>query len=91
VSDADVLPARINPYRHLMTRVDPKQLDALFETEKSRRRRRVVRGIVRSGIIRSGIVRRSARSARIDSPPAAHRMLRCWRMRRPSRQLDFHR
>ncbi len=33
-SDADVLPARINPYHHLMTRVDPKQLDALFETDK---------------------------------------------------------
>jgi methionyl-tRNA synthetase len=32
-NDADVLPARINPYQHLMTRVDPKQLDALFETE----------------------------------------------------------
>jgi methionyl-tRNA synthetase len=32
-SDADVLPARINPYQHLMTRVDPKQLDALFETD----------------------------------------------------------
>jgi methionyl-tRNA synthetase len=31
-SDADALPARVNPYRHLMTRVDPKQLDALFET-----------------------------------------------------------
>jgi methionyl-tRNA synthetase len=29
-----VLPARINPYQHLMTRVDPKQLDALFETDK---------------------------------------------------------
>ncbi|HXA35794.1 MAG TPA: methionine--tRNA ligase [Steroidobacteraceae bacterium] len=33
-SDADALPARINPYQHLMTRVDPKQLDALFETDK---------------------------------------------------------
>jgi methionyl-tRNA synthetase len=33
-SDADVLPARINPYQHLMTRVDSKQLDALFETDK---------------------------------------------------------
>jgi len=33
-SDVDVLPARINPYRHLMTRVDPKQLDALFETDE---------------------------------------------------------
>ena len=30
-SDAAVLPERINPYEHLMTRVDPKQLDALFE------------------------------------------------------------
>ena len=32
-SDADVLPTRVNPYHHLMTRVDPKQLDALFEVE----------------------------------------------------------
>src|ERR1700694_1170404 len=32
-SDVDVLPARITPYQHLMTRVDPKQLDALFETD----------------------------------------------------------
>jgi methionyl-tRNA synthetase len=30
-SDAQVLPLRINPYEHLMTRVDPKQLDALFD------------------------------------------------------------
>jgi methionyl-tRNA synthetase len=30
-SDAEVLPTRVNPYHHLMTRVDPKQLDALFE------------------------------------------------------------
>ena len=30
-SDADVLPTKVNPYQHLMTRVDPKQLDALFE------------------------------------------------------------
>jgi methionyl-tRNA synthetase len=29
--DAQVLPLRIHPYRHLMTRVDPKQLEALFE------------------------------------------------------------
>src|ERR1700730_2992831 len=29
--DADVLPERINPYQHLMTRVDAKQLDALFD------------------------------------------------------------
>ena len=32
-SDAAVLPERINPYEHLMTRVDPKQLDALFATD----------------------------------------------------------
>jgi methionyl-tRNA synthetase len=34
-SDAEQLPTRVNPYQHLMTRVDPKQLDALFETDKS--------------------------------------------------------
>ena len=35
-SDAQTLLAkhRINPYSHLMTRVDPKQLDALFEAAK---------------------------------------------------------
>ncbi len=32
-SDAQVLPERINPYQHLMTRVDPKQLDALLEAD----------------------------------------------------------
>jgi methionyl-tRNA synthetase len=30
-SDAALLPDRINPYQHLMTRVEPRQLDALFE------------------------------------------------------------
>jgi methionyl-tRNA synthetase len=30
-SDAEVLPTRVSPYQHLMTRVDPKQLDALFD------------------------------------------------------------
>ena len=30
-SDAEVLPTRVNPYQHLMTRVDPKQLDALVD------------------------------------------------------------
>jgi methionyl-tRNA synthetase len=33
-SDADALPGRINPFQHLMTRVDPKQLEALFETDE---------------------------------------------------------
>ena len=34
-SDADVLPERVNAYQHLMTRVDPKQLDALFDVAPS--------------------------------------------------------
>src|SRR6202034_4167134 len=33
-SDADGLPARVNSYQHLMTRVESTQLDALFETDK---------------------------------------------------------
>jgi methionyl-tRNA synthetase len=33
-SDASLPPARANAYQHLMTRVEPKQLDALFETDK---------------------------------------------------------
>jgi len=32
-SDAEYLPQNIRPYRHLMTRVDPNQLDALFDIE----------------------------------------------------------
>jgi methionyl-tRNA synthetase len=32
-SDASEPPTRVNPYQHLMTRVDPKQLDALFEAD----------------------------------------------------------
>jgi methionyl-tRNA synthetase len=32
-SDAAVLPERINPYQHLMKRVDAQQLEALFESE----------------------------------------------------------
>lgn len=30
-ADAAVLPERVEPFKHLMQRVDPKQLDALFE------------------------------------------------------------
>jgi methionyl-tRNA synthetase len=33
-SDAEALPARINPYQHLMIRVEEKQLDALFDIAK---------------------------------------------------------
>src|ERR1700724_2698762 len=43
-SDAAVLPERINPYRHLLTRVDPKQLDALFATETAAGGRQAGRG-----------------------------------------------
>jgi methionyl-tRNA synthetase len=32
-SDAQELPTHINPYEHLMTRMDPKQLDALFAAD----------------------------------------------------------
>src|SRR5579862_356554 len=32
-SDAPVLPERINAYEHLMKRVEPRQLEALFETD----------------------------------------------------------
>jgi methionyl-tRNA synthetase len=32
-ADATVLPERVGAYQHLMQRVDPKQLDALFETD----------------------------------------------------------
>jgi methionyl-tRNA synthetase len=35
-ADATALPSRIQPYQHLMTRVDLKQLDALFEQEPSK-------------------------------------------------------
>jgi methionyl-tRNA synthetase len=33
-TDAASLPQHIKPYKHLMTRVDAKQLDALFDTDK---------------------------------------------------------
>jgi methionyl-tRNA synthetase len=32
--DAEILPQRIAPYQHLMTRVEARQLDALFDIEK---------------------------------------------------------
>jgi methionyl-tRNA synthetase len=56
-SDADVLPARINPYQHLMTRVDPKQLDALFETDKE-------------AAPAAAAAATAAGTPRIDSPPS---------------------
>jgi methionyl-tRNA synthetase len=61
-SDADVLPARINPYRHLMTRVDPKQLDALFETDKE--------ATSAAGSPAAASPAAAAKSARVDVPPA---------------------
>jgi len=59
-----VLPARINPYQHLMTRVDPKQLDALFETD----RRAAPAAAAATG---------AAGTARIDLHRQARRPLRC--------------
>jgi methionyl-tRNA synthetase len=56
-SDAEVLPARINSYQHLMTRVDPKQLDALFETDDEPAPAAAPAAV-------------AARTARIASPPA---------------------
>jgi len=41
-SDAGIAPERINPYQHLMTRVDPKQLDALFDDDGGRATARTV-------------------------------------------------
>jgi methionyl-tRNA synthetase len=57
-SDVDVLPARINSYQHLMTRVDPKQLDALFETDNE-------------PAPAAAPAAAAAKTARIVSPPAA--------------------
>jgi len=33
-SDASILPSRIEPYQHLMTRIDPKQVTALVDANK---------------------------------------------------------
>jgi methionyl-tRNA synthetase len=41
-SDAGIAPEHINPYQHLMTRVDPKQLDALFDDDGGRATARTV-------------------------------------------------
>jgi methionyl-tRNA synthetase len=56
-SDADVLPARVNSYQHLMTRVDSKQLDALFEVDKE-------------PVPAAAPATAAAGTARIVSPPA---------------------
>src|SRR5271154_2216925 len=55
--DTGVLPTRINPFRHLMTRVDPKQLDALFEMDNE-------------PAPAAAPIKAAAGSARIASPPA---------------------
>jgi methionyl-tRNA synthetase len=57
-NDVDVLPARINSYQHLMTRVDPKQLDALFEADNE-------------PAPAAAPAAAAAKTARIVSPPAA--------------------
>jgi methionyl-tRNA synthetase len=48
-ADAEVLPTRINPYHHLMTRVDPKQLDALFGIESEPAKGNAGKGQGKSG------------------------------------------
>ena len=48
-SDAEVLPTRVNPYHHLMTRVDPKQLDALFGIESEPAKGNAGKGQVKVG------------------------------------------
>ena len=69
-SDAEVLPTRVNPYQHLMTRVDPKQLDALFDER--------AKGLPRSA--RNGNRRRKPTShRRRDSQHAAKRGAACER------------
>jgi methionyl-tRNA synthetase len=57
--DAGMLPARVNPYQHLMTRVEAKQLDALFGTDKDAAPAAV------------SAPSRPKAAARISNPPAA--------------------
>jgi methionyl-tRNA synthetase len=54
-----MLPARVNPYQHLMTRVDAKQLDALFGTDTDTPPAAV------------SASNRTKAAARISNPPAA--------------------
>jgi methionyl-tRNA synthetase len=58
-TDAGMLPARVNPYQHLMTRVDAKQLDALFGTDTDTPPAAV------------SASNRTKAAARISNPPAA--------------------
>ena len=78
-SDADVVPARINPYQHLMARVDPKQLDALFETDSEPAPAR-----------RSGQGRRGSGAHRFAAGGRVRRRDACECGGRRG-QLDFHR
>jgi methionyl-tRNA synthetase len=61
-SDADVLPARVNSYQHLMTRVDSKQLDALFEVDKE--------PVATAAPAAAAASPAAAATARVVSPPA---------------------
>jgi methionyl-tRNA synthetase len=62
-NDVDVLPARINSYQHLMTRVDPKQLDALFYADNE--------PAPAAAPAAAAPAAAAAKTARIVSPPAA--------------------
>ncbi|HYL01122.1 MAG TPA: methionine--tRNA ligase, partial [Steroidobacteraceae bacterium] len=48
-SDAAVLPERVNPYEHLMTRVEARQLEALFESDAPAPAARVAGAAVPAG------------------------------------------
>jgi methionyl-tRNA synthetase len=65
-SDAEVRPTRINPYQHLMTRVDSKQLDALFDMEE-----KAAAGAARPAQVRSTEARSPAAASTGAAPAAA--------------------
>ena len=64
-SDAGIAPERINPYQHLMTRVDPKQLDALFDEDGGR----AAGGTIAA--VSAATAAKAARAARAVTAPTA--------------------
>jgi len=65
-SDAEVRPTRINPYQHLMTRVDSKQLETLFDMEE-----KAAAGAARPAQVRSTEARSPAAASTGAAPAAA--------------------
>ena len=64
-SDAGIAPERVNPYQHLMTRVDPKQLDALFDEDGGR----AAGGTIAA--VSAATAAKAARAARAVTAPTA--------------------